>query len=114
MDAFELRARARQEADELGPEPPASDAELWREERWGAVVLLAGLADDDAALLRQAANQTASEWTDREAARMLLDAAKPSPRSAPSEPTVGGDSSGTAPSPLCCGFKQRAPWTRYL
>jgi hypothetical protein len=42
--------------------------------RWGAVVLLAGLADDDAELLRQAANDTAAEWTDWEAAR-LLDAA---------------------------------------
>jgi hypothetical protein len=38
-------------------------------------VLLAGLADDDAELLRQAANQVATEWTDREAARLLLDAA---------------------------------------
>jgi hypothetical protein len=75
MDASELRARARQEADELGPEPPGSEAELWREERWGAVVLLAGLADDNAELLRHAANATASEWTDREAARLLLDAA---------------------------------------
>jgi hypothetical protein len=59
----------------LGPEPPGSEAELWREGRWGAVVLLAGLADDDAELLRQAANATATEWTDREAARLLLDAA---------------------------------------
>jgi hypothetical protein len=42
VDASELRARARQEADELGPEPPGTEAELWREERWGAVVLLAG------------------------------------------------------------------------
>jgi hypothetical protein len=46
-----------------------------RKERWGAVVLLAGLADDDAELLRQAANQVAAEWADREAARLLLDAA---------------------------------------
>ena len=38
MDASELRARACQEADELGPEPPGAEAELWREERWGAVV----------------------------------------------------------------------------
>jgi hypothetical protein len=73
MDASELRAR--QEVDELGPEPPSREAELWREERWGAVVLLAGLADDDVELLRQAANQVATEWTDREAARLLLDAA---------------------------------------
>jgi hypothetical protein len=76
MDASELRARARQEADELGPEPPGTEADLWREERWGAVVLLAGLADDNVELLRQAANEIAAEWTDREAAR-LLDAATP-------------------------------------
>jgi hypothetical protein len=38
-------------------------------------VLLAGLADDDAKLLRQAANEVATEWTDREAARLLEDAA---------------------------------------
>jgi hypothetical protein len=75
MDASVLRARARQEADELGPEPPGTEAELWREERWGAVVLLAGLADDNGELLRQAANQVVSEWADREAARLLLDAA---------------------------------------
>jgi hypothetical protein len=56
VDTSELRARARQEADELGPQPPGSEADLWREERWGAVALLAGLADDDAELLRQAAN----------------------------------------------------------
>jgi hypothetical protein len=36
MDASELRARARQEADELGPEPPGTEADLWREERWGS------------------------------------------------------------------------------
>jgi len=55
---------------DLGPE-----FELWREERWGAVVLLAGLADDDAELLRQAANGIAAEWADQEAAHLLLDAA---------------------------------------
>jgi hypothetical protein len=38
-------------------------------------VLLAGLADNDAELLRQAANQVATEWADREAARLPLDAA---------------------------------------
>jgi hypothetical protein len=59
----------------LGPEPPGREAELWREERWGAVVLLAGLADDGVELLRQAANQVATEWTHHEAARLLLDAA---------------------------------------
>jgi hypothetical protein len=75
MDAAELRARARQEADELGPEPPGSEADLWRGERWGAVVLLAGLADDNAELLRQAASGVAAEWAAPEAARLLLDAA---------------------------------------
>jgi hypothetical protein len=85
----------RQEADELGPEPPGSEAELWREERWGAVVLLAGLADDNVELLDEAARllgyrrrgqaatpwsdkrliRTADERADREAARLLLDAA---------------------------------------
>ena len=39
------------------------------------MVLLAGLADDDAELLRGAANGVAAEWADREAARLLLDAA---------------------------------------
>jgi hypothetical protein len=81
VDACELRARARQEADELGPEPPGTEAELWREERWGAVVLLAGLADDNVELLRQAANEVAAEWTDREAARCCW-MRRPSPRSA--------------------------------
>ena len=38
-------------------------------------MLLAGLADDDAELLRGAANGVAAEWADREAARLLLDAA---------------------------------------
>ena len=75
MDASGLRARARHEADEPGPEPTGPEAKLWREERWGAVVLLAGLADDNAELLRQAANGGADEWTDREAARLLLAAA---------------------------------------
>jgi hypothetical protein len=41
----------------------------------GAVVLLAGWVDDNVELLRQAANEIAAEWTDREAARLLLDAA---------------------------------------
>jgi hypothetical protein len=75
MDVSELRARARQEADELDPEPAGTEAERWREDRFGAVVLLAGLADDDAKLLRQAANGVAAEWADQRAARLLLDAA---------------------------------------
>jgi hypothetical protein len=67
MEASELRPRARQEADELGPQASGAEAESWREERWGAVVLLAGLADDNADLLRDAANGVAAEWADREA-----------------------------------------------
>jgi hypothetical protein len=62
VDASELRARARQEADELGPEPPGTEADLWREERWGAVVLLAGL---DAVMTRQryvAPYPTGTQW----------------------------------------------------
>ena len=35
----------------------------------------AGLADDNIELLRQAANETTTEWTDQQAARLLLDAA---------------------------------------
>ena len=42
-------------------------------------MLLAGLADDDAELLRQAANGIAAEWADRKAARLLLDAAPAGP-----------------------------------
>jgi hypothetical protein len=79
MDASELRARARLEAGELGPEPPGTEAEPWREERWGVVVLLAGLADDNVELLREAANETAAEWTDREAAGCCW-MQRPSPR----------------------------------
>ena len=49
---------------------------MWREERWGAIVLLAGLADDDAALLRAAANEVADEWASRPVRQLLLDAAQ--------------------------------------
>jgi hypothetical protein len=58
MDASELRARAAKRPTswapkrvELGPEPIGPEVELWREECRGAVVLLAGPADDDAELL---------------------------------------------------------------
>jgi hypothetical protein len=48
MDPAELRLRAIEEVDELGPEPSdAAELDLWREERWAAVVLLCGLADDN-------------------------------------------------------------------
>jgi hypothetical protein len=76
MEPADLRRRARAEADELGPEPAdRAERELWREERRGAVVLLAGLADDDAASLRRAALQVAGEWVDRQVNALLLDAA---------------------------------------
>ena len=39
------------------------------------MVLLAGLANDDAELLRVAASEAAPEWADREATRLLIDAA---------------------------------------
>jgi hypothetical protein len=39
------------------------------------IILLAGLADDNAELLRLAAREVGTEWTDLEAARLLLDAA---------------------------------------
>jgi hypothetical protein len=59
----------------LGREPPGTEADLWREERWGAVVLLAGPADDNVRLFRAAATELAAEWTDARAARLRLDAA---------------------------------------
>jgi hypothetical protein len=75
MDASELRACARQEADELAPNRPGSEAEQLARRALGAVVLLAGLADDNVELLREVANGIAAEWSDRQAARPLLDAA---------------------------------------
>jgi hypothetical protein len=72
----ELLARAVQEIDELGPAPVATSARaIWIEERRGAVELLAGLADWDGALLRRAALQLASEWSNAQASQLLLDAA---------------------------------------
>jgi hypothetical protein len=71
----ELRARARQDADELGPKPEdPRELRLWTEERRGAVVLLALLADRDAALLRRAALEVAGEWVDPVTRDLLLDA----------------------------------------
>ena len=60
MDAIELRERAKQEAAELGPVPAnPREHEIWVEERRGAIVLLAGLADWNRQLLRSAAT---GEW----------------------------------------------------
>jgi hypothetical protein len=62
----ERRARANAEADELGPVPiDPRERELWAAERRGAVELLASYAGWDAALLRRAALEVASEWTNR-------------------------------------------------
>jgi hypothetical protein len=71
----ELRARAREEIDELGPEPTyAREHALWVEERRGAVVLLAALAHWNASLCRRAAFD-ADHW-DPFVQRVLLDAAE--------------------------------------
>ena len=60
MDGIELRERAKQEADELGPVPAnPREHEIWIEERRGAIVLLAGLADWNRQLLPSAAT---GEW----------------------------------------------------
>jgi hypothetical protein len=80
VDAADLRTRARREAEELGPEPlERHDRALWREERRGAVVLLAALGDYDAALLRRAALDVADELSDQTARKLLLDAAADAP-----------------------------------
>jgi hypothetical protein len=63
VDVAELRDRAKAELFERGPAPAnPRERELWNEERRGAVVLLAALADYDADLLRRAAT---SEWVRR-------------------------------------------------
>jgi hypothetical protein len=76
MTAAELRARAIQEAAELGSEPvDLARRRLWREARRSAVLLLSFLADRDASLLRRAALEAAGEWVDPVARNLLLDAA---------------------------------------
>jgi hypothetical protein len=49
---------------------------MWKAERHGACVLLARLADWDAALLRRAALEVASEWANRGTSALLIDAAQ--------------------------------------
>jgi hypothetical protein len=72
VDPADLRRRAIEETAELGPEPAdAAEVDLSREERWGAVVLLCGLADDNPDVLRRAATEVA----DQRANALLLDAA---------------------------------------
>ena len=70
MNAIELREQAKQEAAELGPVPAnPREHELWVEERRGAIVLLAGLADWNRQLLRSAAT---GEWVSITARDLLL------------------------------------------
>ena len=70
MDVIELRERAKQEADELGPVPTnPHEHELWVEERRRATVLLAGLADWNRQLLRSAAT---GEWVSITVRDLLL------------------------------------------
>ena len=79
MDAH-LRERAAEEAAELGPVPAdPREREMWAIERRGAVVLLAGLADWDAGVAQRAALGVASEWTNRRASELLMDAAQECP-----------------------------------
>ena len=75
MTPAELRDYALKEIDELSPEPSGAELALWREERAGVPSSSSPRLADDGELLRQAANQAASEWTDRDAARLLVDAA---------------------------------------
>ena len=76
MTPEQLRARARVEVDELGPEPAdPHDHGLWVEERRGACVLLASLADWQASTCRKAALDL-GELTDPAVVRLLLDAAQ--------------------------------------
>ena len=73
----ELRARALQKANELGPEPlDQRERGLWREERRGAVVLLAYLADRDPVVLRRAALEAGGEWVDPVTRDLLLEATR--------------------------------------
>lgn len=77
MEVGALRAHARREADELGPPPQDPEERArWVEERRGAVVLCAALADYDAALLRRAAFHPADEAVDPAAQALLLDATR--------------------------------------
>ncbi len=74
MDVEELRARAKAEVAELGPVPAnRREHELSVEERRGAVVLLASLADYNRAPLRSAA---VGEWVSITARDLLLDVAQ--------------------------------------
>jgi hypothetical protein len=74
VDVAELCDRARNEIDELGPEPAnPHDRATWHTERYDAAVRLVALADYDGELLRRAAN---SEWVSIAARELLFDAAQ--------------------------------------
>ena len=74
MDVPDLRVQANQEHLDLG-DPPANPREhkLGREERRGAALLLAALANHDADELRRAAT---TEWVAPGARDLLLAAAQ--------------------------------------
>ncbi len=74
MTVWELVSRALEEAEDLGEEPGGPGLSLWREERWGAVVLLAGLGDEDPELLRKA-SRAVVDPEDGLARALLVDAA---------------------------------------
>ena len=66
MDVEELRA-SQARTEELGPVPANQRAhEIWIEERRGAIVLLAGLADWNRQLLRSAATGESVSITARD------------------------------------------------
>jgi hypothetical protein len=74
VDVTNLRVRANQEIADVGTEPAdAHERDQWREERRGAVVLLAKIVDRDAQLLRNAAT---GEWVSTAARDLLIDAAQ--------------------------------------
>ena len=76
MTPEQLRVRAVEEVAELGPEPTdPHDRELWVEERRGACVLLASLADWRASVCRKAALEL-GELTEPDLVRLVLDAAE--------------------------------------
>jgi hypothetical protein len=77
VDVGALRAHARREVDELGPPPRDPEARArWTEERRGAVILCAALADFDPALLRRAALHAVDEPVNPAARALLLDATR--------------------------------------
>jgi hypothetical protein len=69
-------SRVNQEIADLGPAPAdPRERAMWAEERRGACVLLAGLADWRGPVLRRAALEL-GELTDTAVVRLLLDAAQ--------------------------------------